>query len=149
MRFSKVALGGTFDSLHSGHIVLLFEAMKHGDKVLIGVTSDAFAQKYKQYKVRNVEERLRNLEILLTRELGLKRSRFELRVIDDPYGPAISDPELDAIVVSIETYSRSLEINELRISRGLPPLTILIVPIIKDGYGNKLSSTMVRQAYEK
>lgn len=126
--------------------------MKHGDKVLIGVTSDAFAQKYKQYRVRPVEERLRNLEVLLTRELGLRRSRFELRVIDDPpYGPAASDPELDAIVVSIETYARSLEINELRISKGLPPpLTVLVVPpIIKDGYGNKLSSTLVRQAYDK
>lgn len=50
----KVAVGGTFDTLHTGgHTALLFTALNYGRKVLVGVTSDEFAQAYKAYKVKH------------------------------------------------------------------------------------------------
>lgn len=147
IRLRRVALGGTFDTLHSGHIMLLHTALTYGEEVLIGVTSDEFAQSYKQYRVRPFEERVKALITLLTRELQADRDRIVVSKIDDPYGPAISDPRIDGIAVSVETLPRAIEINRIRVERGLMPLTIVTIPIIKDGYGAKLSSTLIRKAW--
>ncbi|KUO88655.1 MAG: phosphopantetheine adenylyltransferase [Caldivirga sp.] len=144
IRLHKVALGGTFDTIHSGHIMLLYTAVKHGERVLIGVTSDEFAQSYKSYRVRPFEERVNQLLITLTRELQADRGSVIIEKISDPYGPAISDPSIDGIVVSPETLQRAFEINDIRVKNGLNPLTIVSIPIIKDGYGIKLSSTLIR-----
>ncbi|BDR93312.1 phosphopantetheine adenylyltransferase [Vulcanisaeta souniana] len=142
-RFRKVAVGGTFDTLHTGHTALLFTALNYGRKVLIGVTSDEFAQAYKTYKVKPLKIRFLNLRSLI-RELGGDDNNVIIDVINDPYGPTIVDPTVDAIVVSLETLPRAIEINNLRRERGLRPLFIIVVPIIKDGFGNKVSSTLIR-----
>ena len=44
--FKKVAVGGTFDQLHRGHRALLGKAFEVGDKVVIGLTSDAFVERW-------------------------------------------------------------------------------------------------------
>jgi len=142
-RFRKVAVGGTFDTLHSGHIKLIFTALSRGEEVLIGVTSDEFAREYKEYRVKPVKLRIMNLRGLV-RELG-DDSKVTMEIINDPYGPTIVDPRIDAIVVSLETLPRAFEINRLRKSRGLRPIHLIVVPIIRDGYGNKLSSTLFRR----
>ncbi|MFB6469840.1 MAG: pantetheine-phosphate adenylyltransferase [Vulcanisaeta sp. AZ3] len=143
-KFRKVALGGTFDTLHTGHVALLFTALKHGRKVLVGVTSDEFAQSYKTYKVKPMKIRVLNLKSLI-KELGGNEDDVIVDFINDPYGPTIVDPTIDAIVVSLETLPRAIEINNLRRERGLRPLYIIAVPIIKDGFGNKVSSTLIRE----
>ena len=43
--FDLVAMGGTFDIIHSGHMALLNKAFSISIKVIIGVTSDQFAVK--------------------------------------------------------------------------------------------------------
>ncbi|MGC9153511.1 MAG: phosphopantetheine adenylyltransferase [Vulcanisaeta sp.] len=142
LKFRKVAVGGTFDTLHTGHTALLFTALNYGHKVLVGVTSDEFAQAYKTYKVKPLKVRMLNLRSLI-KELG-GGDDVIIDVINDPYGPTIVDPTIDSIVVSLETLPRAIEINNLRRERGLRPLYIIVVPIIKDGFGNKISSTLIR-----
>ena len=44
-KFSLVAMGGTFDIIHQGHLTLLANAFEISNKVIIGLTSDEFVQK--------------------------------------------------------------------------------------------------------
>jgi pantetheine-phosphate adenylyltransferase len=135
MRFRKVAVGGTFDGLHLGHKVLLNKAFELGDRVIIGLTGDAYAKG----KSMSYEKRKRNLEMFL------RGKNYEIVELSDAYGPAIIDAELDAIVVSEETKAKALEINDIRGKRGLKPLEIVVVPMVMAADGKPISSTRIRR----
>ena len=60
-KYSKVAVGGTFDKFHDGHKKLLSTAFEIGDRVEIGVTSDAFGGL--KGDIDSCEERMRNLKL--------------------------------------------------------------------------------------
>ena len=69
-KFKKVAVGGTFDKLHRGHLSLLSKAFEVGDKVVIGLSSDEFVSKMgKPHETAPYDERRRELEAYL-KELG-------------------------------------------------------------------------------
>jgi len=146
LKFRNVVLGGTFDTLHSGHVKLLATATLIGDRILIGLTSDSFASTYKQYKVRPFSVRLANLRNLLS--LIAPDKDVVYVEIHDPYGPAVSDPRLEAIVASIETAPRAVAINEERAKRGLRPMELVVISTVRDGYGHILSSTYIRRVLE-
>ncbi len=142
MRFRKIAVGGTFDHLHDGHLALLRKAFELGEKVYLGVCSDEMARS-KGCDVQPLGQRLgRVLEAVFT-EFG--EERVEVTVIGDPYGPAIRDPELEAIVVSPETRGRAEEINRIRRERGLPELHIVEVPFVLAEDGKPISSSRIRK----
>lgn len=147
LKFRHVVAGGTFDTLHSGHVKLLATATLLGEKILIGVTSDTFASTYKQYKVRPFSARLSNLKSLMN--LIAPDREVVYTEIHDPYGPATSDPRLEAIVASIETAQRALQINEERVKRGLRPMEVVVISTVRDGYGYVLSSTYIRRLLER
>jgi len=147
LKFRNVVVGGTFDTLHSGHIKLLATATLIGERVLIGLTSDAFASSYKQYKVKPFSVRLANLKNLVS--LIAPEREVMYTEINDPYGPAIADPRLEAIVASVETLPRALQINDLRSERGLRPMEVVVISTVRDGYGHVLSSTYIRKVLEK
>jgi len=44
-KFSLVAMGGTFDIIHNGHLALLEKAFTISDDVIIGLTGDELALK--------------------------------------------------------------------------------------------------------
>ena len=61
-KYTKVAVGGTFDELHRGHKALLDMAFEVGDKVVIGLSSDTFVSKMgKPHKTASYDERLKEL----------------------------------------------------------------------------------------
>ena len=67
----KVVIGGTFDIFHLGHEALLKKAFGLG-KVIIGLTSDAMAEKMKRRKVRDFKLRKKELENFIKKEFKQK-----------------------------------------------------------------------------
>ena len=143
--FNLIGLGGTFDHLHDGHRLLLKTAAKLGTHIALALTTESLLESKKH---RNLLEtyNIREMKIreFLERDLGLSSDFYTILPLDDPYGPAITDWEIEAHVSSMETHDVAIKINEVRIEKGLPPMTLIIIPIVTDSDGEKLSSTRVR-----
>ena len=65
-------------------------------------------------------------------------------VLDDAYGTTVFDDEFDAIVVSEETEPVAVEINEIRDSKGMSLLDIVVVSFVLADDGHPISSTRIR-----
>jgi pantetheine-phosphate adenylyltransferase len=143
-KFDAVAVGGTFDEFHKGHRALLMKAFEVGNHVLIGLCTDEFAKELrKPHEVAAYEERLKELKEFLEK-LGVL-DRAEIIPLHDPYGPTLSNSNLDAIVVSEETEPRAHEINEKRMAKGLPPLNIIVIRMVPAENHVSISTTRIRR----
>ncbi|MBS7639613.1 MAG: phosphopantetheine adenylyltransferase [Candidatus Bathyarchaeia archaeon] len=144
MRFKVVAVGGTFDELHKGHKALLKMAFESGEKVWIGLCTDEFAKKLrKNHEIASYEYRVRELMEFLN-HLGVS-SRAEIIPLSDPYGPAATSAEIEALVVSKETEPRAREINTVRVRNGLKPLEIIVIDMVPAEDQIPISTTRIRR----
>jgi len=55
------------------------------------------------------------------------------------------DPEYEGLIVSQETYKNALKLNENRERKGLKPLILIVIPLLKDKNNNRISSTSIRE----
>ena len=145
-----MGLGGTFDHLHEGHKLLLKTALSISDKVEIGLTSQELL-KNKQFH-SNLEDyitRKANLELFISSFTNLTRVNIvEIRNWTEMEEYA-KDPEYEGLVVSQETYENAIKLNESREKRGLHPIILIVIPIIKDKNKKKISSTSIRSEKRK
>ncbi|EJD05866.1 Nucleotidylyl transferase [Fomitiporia mediterranea MF3/22] len=155
--FPIIALGGTFDHLHSGHKILLSMAawIAH-EKVIVGVTDDKLLQK----KV--------NKDVIEPLDLRIERVRrfmeffkpglvYDVVPIDDVYGPTAVDPNIQVLVVSKETLGGASAIAKLREEKKYPALECFVIDVISATSANldsedmemlrqaKMSSTFIRE----
>jgi len=135
--FKKTVVGGTFDRLHEGHRTLLKTAFENSGGVVIGLTSDEFAERFKTGRISPYMDRRKALESYIK---GFGKP-YEITEIHDIYGIATIDPALESIVVSDETLLRAEEINTIRFKKNLPRLTIIVVPLVLDSRGKPLSNS--------
>jgi pantetheine-phosphate adenylyltransferase len=136
--YEKVAVGGTFDKFHDGHKKLLSTAFELGSQIEIGVTSDAFGGL--KGDIDSFEDRVGYVKSFFS-----DKSNFHVLSLDDPYGTTIYDEDFDAIVVSEETEPTAVKINEIRCSKGMNPLDIVVVSFVLAEDGKPISSTRIRQ----
>ncbi len=144
-KFKTVAVGGTFDEFHKGHRALLMKAFEIGEKVLIGLSSDEFAEKLKKQKnhvIACYEKRLIELKDFL-RHYGFFE-RAEIIPLNDAYGVTLSQGCLDALVVSQETEYMAQEINKKREKKGLKPLVIIVIEMVPAENCVPISTTRIR-----
>jgi len=140
--FETVAMGGTFDLFHSGHQALIVKAFEVGNRVLIGLCSDAFLKKMrKPHTIASYAQRLEELKSFLRKKGFLERA--EIIPLDDAYGVTLSDTLIEAIVVSKETESRAREINEKRKSLGMSHLPIVAIKMVLSDDHYPISSTRI------
>jgi pantetheine-phosphate adenylyltransferase len=59
------------------------------------------------------------------------------------------DPEYEGLVVSNETYENALKLNENREKKGLDPLVLIVIPLLKNEDNIKISSTSIRKKIKK
>jgi len=143
-RLKAISVGGTFDVMHKGHWVLLEEAFKVADQVLIGITTDDFAASLKKpHIIDPYAKRLQDVEDFLAEKGLLERAIFV--PLSDPYGPTIDNGELEGIIVSEETEPRAEEINQMRVSKGRRPLLMFVVKMILADDGKPITSTRIRR----
>jgi len=143
-QFDLVAIGGTFDEIHAGHRELLTRAFSSGRSVLIGVSSDDFAaaKKGKNRLRHRFGTRVERLTQFIHDEFG--NVNFEIKELNDDFGPTNSDRNIQALVVSAETEPKGHEINRIRSSKGFDPLVIVTVTMLKAEDGRPLSSSRIR-----
>jgi len=137
----KIGIGGTFNILHKGHKKLINEALKFADTdglVFIGVTTDEFLKKKK--KSKPYEIRVKNLASYLKQNKYF--NRVKIKPISDKYGPTLTE-DFDAIIVSPETYETVIEINDLRLKKGLKPIKIVKIPYVLAEDGKPISTSRI------
>ncbi len=142
-RHKVVAVGGTFDILHVGHMALLVKALNVGEKVIVGVTSDDFARSYKKHEINPYAARVRQIKEFA--KLYNACERVEIVTLNDMAGPAATSPEIEALVVSTETVKGALLINSERVANKLKPLKIYVVHMVKARDGNPVNVTRIRK----
>lgn len=125
--FPVVAVGGTFDHLHSGHRILLtMTAWIASRRVVCAVTGEEMLRnkRYAQYL-----EPLHTRQAKVAEFLGMTRSNIDVDIVTltDVYGPTAWDPEISALVISEETRDGAEKIATLRRERGLPPLQVFVI----------------------
>jgi pantetheine-phosphate adenylyltransferase len=142
--FSLIAMGGTFDIIHRGHLTLLSNASKISDKVIIGLTSDELAEKKGKILNNKYESRLENLTAVISKEFP--NTSFQISKLDNDFGPAVLEKEVQALVVSDETSNQGNILNELRAEKKLPPVQIVTVPMFLAKDGTRISTTRIKNS---
>ncbi len=137
-------MGGTFEIIHVGHLTLIEKAASISERVIIGLTSDSLAAKNGKNLKNNFEMRLENLTKILNEKFS--SSVFEIAMLNDDFGPAVIEGEVDALVVSEETSKKGDILNTKRKELNLSPDEIVIVPMKLASDGERISSTRIRNA---
>ncbi len=141
-KFDLVAMGGTFDVIHKGHITLLSEAFSSSTKVIIGLTSNEWASKKGKNLLNDFDERLEKL--VKTIENNFPNASFEINKLDNDFGPAVLEKKVQALVVSDETSNQGDLLNKLRKQKNLAPVEVVVVPMVLAKDGNKISTTRIK-----
>lgn len=142
--FRCVGFAGTFDRFHAGHKVALLKALELGKKVILGLTTDEML-KGKPERERILPFEVRKAEIKRFLEEKGVGDRVQIIPLTDPYGPATSSKEIEAIVVTKETYARAEEINRIRMKKKIPPIKIVVIPLAVAEDDMPISSSRIRK----
>ncbi|AFS83436.1 phosphopantetheine adenylyltransferase [Candidatus Nitrosopumilus sediminis] len=143
-KYSLTAMGGTFDLIHKGHLKLLSNAFDISNKVIIGLTSDELAAKRGKITTNKYEQRLENLTTVISREFP--NASFEISKLENDFGPAVLEKEVEALIVSDETSNQGNKLNELRKEKNLPLVQIVIVPMYLAKDGTRISTTRIKNS---
>ena len=142
--FDLVAMGGTFDVVHSGHMALLDKAFSISSKVIIGLSSDQLAKKRGKNLTSDYPKRLSLLKSVI--EKNFPNSSYEISKLENDFGPAVIEGSVKALVVSEETSDKGIRLNELRAERNLSPVRIVVVPMVLAKDGKAISTTRIKNS---
>ncbi|MBM2851726.1 MAG: cytidyltransferase [Candidatus Nitrosotenuis sp.] len=143
-QFRLVAMGGTFDIIHIGHVALLERAFSVSSKVIIGLTRGELARKKGKKPWHTYQERFDALKLFI--EKNFPEKSYVISPLDNDFGPAVIEQDVDALVVSEETAHQGKALNNLRKQKNLAPVETIVVPMILASDGNRISSSRIRNS---
>ncbi|POS75577.1 cytidylyltransferase [Diaporthe helianthi] len=156
----------------------------HTCKYIIGITGDELLKNKKDAEfLESWDDRARNVIYFLASVLELSSTGWEKAPappitekegefvaafrdntvtvqcvkIQDPFGPTITQEDMDALVVSAETRSGGKAVNDKRVEKGWKPLEVFEVDVLDakeitegvstatENFASKISSTAIRQ----
>ena len=128
---------------------MLKVALSISEEVEIGLTTQNLLEKKKHSsKLEGYEARADSIIEFVSSFTELNRINIvEIRNWSDMNKYA-QTPDYDGLVVSQETYENALKLSKEREEKGLKPLVLVVVPLIKDTENQKLSSTTIRKNLE-
>jgi len=85
-KFQFVAMGGTFDIIHKGHMALLSKAFSISSNVIIGLVSDELAAKKGKKPTSNYSQRLAALRSVI--EKKFPKHTYEISKLENDFGPS-------------------------------------------------------------
>jgi len=143
-QFRIVALGGTFDIIHKGHIELLNKAFSISSHVIIGLTGDELAKKMGKRILNNYSKRYETLTSMIRK--NFPNSSYSISKLENDFGPAAIEGKLDALVVSEETRHKGDILNKLRKEKNLPSVKIVTVSMALAEDGSRISTTRIKNS---
>ena len=142
-KYECVAMGGTFDILHTGHIELLKKSFEIGKFVIIGLSSDNLVKEKLKKNINNsFEVRKHNLVKIIDSEVG--SHPYEITKLEDVFGPLMFSEKVDCMVASTETSYKGKRVNEIRTRMSLPTIDIVSVELKLAQDGLPISSSRIR-----
>ncbi|KAK6454585.1 uncharacterized protein RJT20DRAFT_130760 [Scheffersomyces xylosifermentans] len=155
--FNVGALGGTFDHLHDGHKILLSVALfLTRKKLIVGITGPKLLVKKRYADVLETYAERQNSVLSFLNIISIDELvSYEIYEINDICGPTGFVRDIDALVVSYESFKGGDYVNNYRKERGFKELDVTAIQVIGEGestaennWKGKLSSTEIReQAY--
>ncbi|XP_074748410.1 bifunctional coenzyme A synthase [Strix uralensis] len=148
--FSDVAVGGTFDRLHGAHRLLLSACCLLARRRLLAGVADGDLLRHKVLMELIEPYELRAAKLREFLEDVKPSLRYDIVPLADPYGPSVTDPDLQCLVVSEETRRGGEAVNKKRRENGLPELALHEILLMKDpdhhqNEEEKISSSSLRQ----
>ena len=140
-----VAMGGTFDRLHSGHRMLLTSSLLHTrDKLRIGITGQKLlANKKHAHMMQSFSERVEGAMQFVNKIRS--DVEFETPELVEPSGGTDKIGEVTAMVVSPETLPSLDAINKVRADNGLEPMLPVMIEYVGGDASQRVSSTQLRK----
>ena len=139
-RLGRCLVGGTFDRVHDGHLLLLRAAAGRAGHIEVWLTNDAMASA-KTTTAQPWADRAAHIEAWAEAEAP---GRLSVHQLDDTIGPAATCEDCHAIACTPETLPGCITINRLRAQQGLAPLELVVVPHLLGDDGKVVSSSRIR-----
>ena len=143
-QFDLVAMGGTFDIVHKGHLALLSKAFSISSQVIIGLTSDELAKRKGKRIINSYDKRFETLKNII--DINFPNIVYQISKLDNDFGPAVLEEGVQALVVSDETATQGDILNKLRLERNLPSISVVVVPMTLAKDGNRISTTRIKNS---
>lgn len=143
-QFGTVALGGTFDIIHKGHLALLSKAFSISSHVIIGLTGDELVKKMRKNVLNNYSKRLELLQSTIQEHFP--NSSYTISKLENDFGPAAIEGKVDVLVVSEETSNKGEILNNLRQKKNLPKVEVVIVSLVLAEDGGRISTTRIKNS---
>ncbi|MFC1454543.1 pantetheine-phosphate adenylyltransferase [Candidatus Undinarchaeota archaeon] len=141
----KGILGGTFDNFHIGHMHFIKESFMQADKLILGITSDSFANSLLKEPGNLEKLKARKANLLDYLESTAMIEDIEVVEIDDAYGPGAYATDLSKIFCTKNTKKTAESLNTKRIEKSLNPLEVVEIDLVLSSDGKPVSSTRIRK----